>query len=69
MADAAAQVTWLTQEAYDRLTHELEELSGFGRTDIAKKIELAREEGDLKRTAATTPRKRSRARWRPASAS
>ena len=48
MADEAAQVTWLTQEAYDRLTNELEELSGFGRTDIAKKIEMAREEGDLK---------------------
>jgi transcription elongation factor GreA len=48
MADDAAQVTWLTQEAYDRLTNELEQLSGFGRTDIAKKIEMAREEGDLK---------------------
>ena len=41
-------VTWLTQEAYDRLSTELEELSGPGRTEIAKKIEQAREEGDLK---------------------
>ncbi|MGN6446201.1 transcription elongation factor GreA [Amnibacterium sp.] len=41
-------VTWLTQEAYDRLTAELEELSGPGRTEIAKRIEQAREEGDLK---------------------
>ena len=41
-------VTWLTQEAFDRLTAELEQLSGAGRTEIAKKIELAREEGDLK---------------------
>jgi transcription elongation factor GreA len=41
-------VTWLTQEAFDRLTGELESLSTQGRIDIAKKIELAREEGDLK---------------------
>lgn len=41
-------VTWLTQEAFDRLTAELEQLSGAGRTEIAKKIEAAREEGDLK---------------------
>ena len=41
-------VTWLTQEAYDRLSAELEELSGPGRIEIAKKIEQAREEGDLK---------------------
>ena len=41
-------VTWLTQEAFDRRTAELEHLSGEGRADIAKKIEAAREEGDLK---------------------
>ena len=41
-------VTWLTQEAYDRLKTELERLSGEGRVEIAKKIEAAREEGDLK---------------------
>lgn len=40
--------TWLTQEAYDRRSAELEELSGKGRQEIAKKIEAAREEGDLK---------------------
>ena len=40
--------TWLTQESYDRLSAELEELSGPARVDIAKKIEAAREEGDLK---------------------
>ncbi|RIX30892.1 transcription elongation factor GreA [Amnibacterium setariae] len=43
-----SSVTWLTQEAYDRLSAELEELSGPGRTEIAKRIEQAREEGDLK---------------------
>ncbi|WP_046468932.1 transcription elongation factor GreA [Allosalinactinospora lopnorensis] len=41
-------VTWLTQEAYDRLQAELEHLSGPGRIEIADKIEAAREEGDLK---------------------
>jgi transcription elongation factor GreA len=41
-------VTWLTQDAFDRLTAELEHLSVEGRTEIARKIELAREEGDLK---------------------
>ena len=40
--------TWLTQEAFDRRTAELEQLSVGGRLDIAKKIEAAREEGDLK---------------------
>jgi len=41
-------VTWLTQEAYDRLKAELDHLSRQGRVDIAKKIEAAREEGDLR---------------------
>jgi transcription elongation factor GreA len=41
-------VTWLTQEAYDRLKNQYEYLTGEGRTEIAKKIEAAREEGDLK---------------------
>lgn len=40
--------TWLTQESYDRLVAELAELEGPARVDIAKKIEAAREEGDLK---------------------
>ena len=41
-------VTWLTQEAFDRLTAELEELTGPRRTEVVKRIEQAREEGDLK---------------------
>ncbi|QIM15935.1 transcription elongation factor GreA [Leucobacter insecticola] len=40
--------TWLTQDAYDRLKGELDELAGAGRKDIAARIEAAREEGDLK---------------------
>ena len=45
---AETQETWLTQEAYDRLQAELDELSGPGRREIAARIEAAREEGDLK---------------------
>jgi len=43
-----SSVTWLTQEAYDRLKSELDYLSGPGRVEIAQKIEAARDEGDLK---------------------
>ena len=43
-----AAVTWLTQEAYDRLKAELDKLSGPGRADITEKIAAARDEGDLK---------------------
>ncbi|MGI9003999.1 MAG: transcription elongation factor GreA [Pseudonocardia sp.] len=41
------QVTWLTQEAYDRLKGELDELIG-NRPVIAAEINARREEGDLK---------------------
>jgi transcription elongation factor GreA len=40
-------VTWLTQEAYDRLTNELEELKA-NRPVLAKEINDRREEGDLR---------------------
>lgn len=40
-------VAWLTQEAYDRLRAELDHLMGPARTEIAKRIEAARAEGDL----------------------
>src|SRR5205823_11016578 len=41
-------VTWLTQEAHDRLAAELEELSGPRRDEVVARIAQAREEGDLK---------------------
>jgi transcription elongation factor GreA len=41
------QVTWLTQEAYDRLKHELDGLIA-NRPVIAAEINARREEGDLK---------------------
>ena len=46
--DAGQQSTWLTQEAYDRLSAELEDAKGPRRAEIVAKIEAAREEGDLK---------------------
>jgi transcription elongation factor GreA len=45
---ATPTASYLTQEAFDRLKAELDQLSGNGRTEIAKRIESAREEGDLK---------------------
>src|SRR3954470_19059784 len=45
---ADASVTWLTQEAYDRLKAELEHLSGPARAEISERIGAARAEGDLK---------------------
>src|SRR5258708_36831171 len=48
-------VTWMSQEAYDRLKAELDHLSGPGRVDIAKKIEAARDEGDLKENGGVHP--------------
>jgi transcription elongation factor GreA len=47
MTDTTA-ATWLTQEAYDRLKAELEEMSGPRRAEIAARIAAARDEGDLK---------------------
>ena len=42
------QPTWLTQAAYDRLAAELEQLVTVARHEISKRIQDAREEGDLK---------------------
>ncbi|AJT40404.1 transcription elongation factor GreA [Psychromicrobium lacuslunae] len=48
MSTPSAPTAWLTQEAFDRLSAELEELSGPARVEVVKKIEQARSEGDLK---------------------
>lgn len=42
------EASWLTQEAYDRLAEERTTLINVGRGAIAKRIQEAREEGDLK---------------------
>lgn len=41
-------ITWLTQEAYDRLSEELVDREGPRREEIKLRIATAREEGDLK---------------------
>jgi transcription elongation factor GreA len=43
--------TWLSQEAYDRLTDELETLKTDGREHISAEIETARAHGDLRENA------------------
>jgi len=45
------EIHWLTQEAFDRLQTELEQREGANRVELTKRIELAREEGDLKENA------------------
>ncbi|WP_375002481.1 transcription elongation factor GreA [Aeromicrobium sp. CTD01-1L150] len=42
------ETIWVTQEAYDRLSEELEHLKGDVRADVTAKIAAARDEGDLK---------------------
>jgi transcription elongation factor GreA len=48
VTETTENVTWLTQEAYDRLKEELDFLAGEGRTEMSRRIEAAREEGDLR---------------------
>ena len=48
MSNTTENVRWLTQEQFDKLKGELDHLAGPGRADLAKKIEAAREEGDLR---------------------
>ena len=47
-ARMSEHVTWLTQEAFNRLSEELADREGPRRQEITKRIEAAREEGDLK---------------------
>ncbi len=46
--DSSTATTWLTPEAHARLTASLADMTGPVRADIVKKIEAARDEGDLK---------------------
>ncbi len=48
MVDNVNETIWLTQEAFDKLSNELEYLKGDGRSAVAEKIARARDEGDLK---------------------
>ena len=49
MTQSTGQGTiWLTQDAYDKLHAELENLKGPVRQDVIERIAAARDEGDLK---------------------
>jgi transcription elongation factor GreA len=48
VTQTSENVTWLTQEAYNKLKAELEYLTGPARAEISAKIAAAREEGDLR---------------------
>lgn len=47
MSEQHTSTIWLTQEAFDKLSGELEYLKGEGRAAVSKKIAQARDEGDL----------------------
>jgi transcription elongation factor GreA len=47
-ASSDQNTIWLTQDAYDKLQAELENLRGPVRSEIVARISAAREEGDLK---------------------
>lgn len=46
--NTSTEEIWLTRDAYEKLSAELENLSGPGRAEVAAKIAQAREEGDLR---------------------
>ena len=46
MADDT-DIIWLTQDAFDKLFEELDNLKGEGRSTVSAKIARSREEGDL----------------------
>lgn len=46
--EGSTATTWLTDEAHTRLRASLADMTGPVRADIVKKIEAARDEGDLK---------------------
>ena len=46
-----SKYTYLTQEGYDKLVEELDELKSTGRQKVAKAIAEAREKGDLSENA------------------
>lgn len=48
MSEPTTSSTFLTQEAYERLSAELQDLSGPRRAEVIGRIEAARAEGDLK---------------------
>ena len=60
---------WLSPESYERLRSELEEMTTTGRAEIARKIEAARSEGDLRENGGYQAPAKSSRRWRAVSPS
>src|SRR4051812_50193122 len=54
-ASSEQNTIWLTQEAFDKLQAELENLRGPVRSDIVARISAARDEGDLKENGGEPP--------------
>src|SRR4051812_50155945 len=54
-ASSEQNTIWLTQEAFDKLQAELENLRGPVRSDIVARISAARDEGDLKENGGDHP--------------
>src|SRR4051794_41437257 len=54
-ASGEQNTIWLTQEAFDKLQAELENLRGPVRSDIVARISAARDEGDLKENGGEHP--------------
>ncbi len=48
MTTGTENTIWLTQDAYDKLQAELDDLKGPQRTEVIARISAARDEGDLK---------------------
>ncbi|MFV0428962.1 MAG: transcription elongation factor GreA [Arachnia sp.] len=47
MPELTSDTVWLTQEAYDTLVAELDDLKTQGRAEVTARIAAARDEGDL----------------------
>lgn len=69
MSQNAQQAIWLTQDAYDKLKSELDQLSGPGRAEVAAKIAAAREEGDLRENGGYHAAREEQGSRKPGSAS
>lgn len=51
MVAGSNNTTWLSEEAYERLQAELEELKTEGRREVSQEIRVARSHGDLRENA------------------
>ena len=57
----------VTREGYQKLEQDLDTLRTVKRKEVADKIKVARGYGDLSEMPSTTPPRKSRPLWKPAS--